>query len=102
MSKRADSPIDLFDLEEQVHDEKTFVDFLEVLMLDRLRSVELAEENPSLHALELGWENESIEDFLESAIAWARAPGWAEPESERAPNPWRLAAKIMHAGKIYE
>ncbi|WP_394202372.1 DUF7660 family protein [Marinagarivorans algicola] len=91
---------DLFDLSEKVYDEATFLLFLSALMKDREREIELEKENPSspYNAGALGWENTTIEGFLESAIAWAEDSGQA-PEQV---NPWLRAAQILHAGKTYE
>ncbi|WP_444884635.1 DUF7660 family protein [Microbulbifer sp. PSTR4-B] len=91
---------DLFDLSEKVYDEATFLLFLKALMKDREREVELEKENPSspYGAGALGWENNTIEGFLESAIAWAED---SDQTTEQA-NPWLRAAKILHAGKTYE
>ena len=47
-----------------------------------------------------GWENGSIEAFLDSAIAWAAdTRGDAEQAGN---NPWRRCAEILYAGKAYE
>ena len=91
---------DFLGLREKVHDEATFLLFLTALMKDREREVELEKENPSspYGAGALGWENTTIEGFLESAIAWAED---SSQTTEQA-NPWLRAAQILHAGKIYE
>ncbi len=46
-----------------------------------------------------GWENGSVDSFLESAAAWAEDSRGRLPA---APNPWRRCAEILHAGKFYE
>ena len=92
--------IDLFELSERVHDEATFLEFLAALMKDREREIAIEKENPSSPYSEgaLGWQNTSIEGFLESAIAWAEESG----QSTKQINPWLRAAQILHAGKTYE
>lgn len=90
---------DLFALSDNVHDEETFVEFLTALMKDRELEAEKEKANPSspYEPEALGWQNLTIEDFLESAVAWA------ETTKETAEsNPWKRAAQIMHAGKTYE
>ena len=68
-------------------------------MKDRELEIEKEKENPSspYGAGALGWQNLSIEDFLESAVAWAEATK-DRPES----NPWKRVAQTIHAGKTYE
>lgn len=91
---------DLFELSEKVHDEATFLLFLTALMKDREREVELEKENPSspYGVGALGWENTTIEGFLESAVAWAEGSS----QTTKQANPWLRAAQILHAGKTYE
>lgn len=91
---------DLFELSEKVHDEATFLLFFTALMKDREREVELEKKNSSspYGAGALGWENTTIEGFLESAIAWAEDSNQATEQA----NPWLRAAQILHAGKTYE
>ena len=51
-----------------------------------------------------GWENGSIAHFLEAAVAWATT--WSDRSDDPAhlasDNPWKAAARILHAGKYYE
>ncbi len=91
---------DLFKLSEKVHDEATFIQFLTALMKDREREITIEKESPSspYSAGALGWQNITIEGFLESAIAWAEDSG----QSTKQDNPWLRAAQILHAGKTYE
>ena len=62
-----------FKTADNVHDEKSFREFLRALMQDRVK----ADANPDSYspygANGQGWENDTITDFLESAIAWAEA-----------------------------
>ena len=90
---------DLFTLSDNVHDEKSFIEFLTALMKDRELEAEKEKIKPSspYEAGALGWQNLTIEGFLESAVAWAEATK-DSPES----NPWKRAAQIIHAGKTYE
>ena len=96
--------INLFDLRDKVNDEKTFLQFLTALMKDREREIELEKENPSSQydAGTLGWQNITIEGFLESAIAWADDTDINAKNYSKAENPWARVAQIIHAGKTYE
>jgi hypothetical protein len=62
----------LSQLLECVSDEKSFVRFVEVLIADRKSSARAQKENPAPWGADAGgWENTSIESFLEAATAWA-------------------------------
>jgi len=95
---------DLFTLSDKVHDEVSFIEFLVVLMKDRELEAEKEKSNPSspYEAGALGWQNLTIEDFLESAIAWAEATKDSTEHYSKPTNPWQRAAQIIHAGKTYE
>jgi len=96
--------IDLISLSDNVHDEDTFIEFLVGLMKDRELEVKMEKDNPSSPYApgRLGWENITIEDFLESAIAWAEATNKNTEQYSKSTNPWKRAAEILHAGKTYE
>ena len=49
-----------------------------------------------------GWENTTIEDYLESALSWAKFTnmGYSQGLSEE-PN-WKSFAVFLYCGKIYE
>jgi hypothetical protein len=46
-----------------------------------------------------GWENGSIEAFLDAAAAWAESSPGKFPIAQ---NSWRRCADILYAGKFYE
>ncbi|MDJ0709197.1 MAG: hypothetical protein QNJ14_02350 [Woeseiaceae bacterium] len=46
-----------------------------------------------------GWENGTIESYLEAAIAWSETKVGAELADEPS---WRSFAEFLYAGKIYE
>lgn len=99
----ADSKGNLVDLEiilDRVHDEGSFIDFIEALGSDFARKQELELVNPSSpnEPGRLGWENGTIDTFLESAAACASDGG---PSSEEM-NPWQRCAQILYSGKYYE
>ncbi len=66
--------IDLYKLCDAVCDETSFIAFLEQLRLDfgdsKIR--EAKHPSPSYAAAANGWENTTIDAFLEAATAWAR------------------------------
>lgn len=89
---------------DMVCDEDTFISFLTALAADRADEVRKEKMTPSspYSAGTNGWENGSIESFLESAaafgIAWKKNPTGL-PATD---NPWKRCARIIYAGKYYE
>ena len=50
-----------------------------------------------------GWQNLTIEDFLEAALAWAEASNFGRSQGvDDSANPWRRLAIFLYCGKIYE
>jgi hypothetical protein len=94
----------LDDMLTNVSDEKSFLKFVEALISDRTRAAEAEKENPSgpWGPDAGGWENNSIETFLESAVAWAADSNFGLNQGLTASNPWRQFAAFLIAGKIYE
>lgn len=82
------------DLLQLVDDEQTFLVFARALLADRFD--ELAKQKSN------GWENGTIEDFLEGAIAWAEASDIGLSQGLPRSNPWRRFAAFLYGGKIYE
>jgi hypothetical protein len=98
-----------------VADEESFVRFLQALAADRADEVAKEKLIPSspYGPGANGWENWTIEDFLDAAASWAEASmnGFAQTydlsqnswEPYSLPqNPWKRCADIMFAGKYYE
>jgi hypothetical protein len=89
----------LEDCLDQVSDRETFLTFVKALVEDRKDSIELETVNPSSpYGSEAGgWENTTLESFLEAALAWA-------VESKQLPNvaSWKAFAEFLYCGKIYE
>ncbi|WP_434575667.1 DUF7660 family protein [Pseudomonas sp. Z3-6] len=50
----------------------------------------------------VGWENGSIDTFLDAAAAWATASSRSSPVSASRSNVWQRCAAILLAGKFYE
>lgn len=87
-----------------VVDEDSFVAFLSALAADRADEVKKEKKIPSspYGPGANGWENGTIEAFLESATAWAEASKKGLPSYEKPDNPWKRCAEIIFMGKIYE
>lgn len=81
-----------------VVDRETFLLFLRELARDREMAVARERAKPSSpYGPDAGgWENTSIEAYLESCAAWAEA--WPVPASAS----WRVFAEVLLAGKFYE
>ena len=90
---------DLLQLVESVVDEKSFIAFLGALGEDFAEEHQLERKNPGnpYETGALGWQNGSIDQMLESAVAWATD---CAPVSDT--NVWRRCAEIIFAGKHYE
>lgn len=90
----------LYGLVEKVCDEQSFLVFLHALMNDRIEEVQEEKINPfsPYGPGANGWENATIEGFLESAIAWAED----SRNNQIANNPWNRCAQILYMGKHYE
>ena len=93
---------DLNLLEDNVKDEKSFLEFLEALAQDRIDDEE--KENPSTPygRSHNGWDNHTIGDYLAASSAWAESSKNGLPLLPKEENPWKRVAQILHAGKIYE
>lgn len=81
--------MNLYDKLNTVTDEKSFLDFLKALENDWHENTE-------------EWENTTIPAFLESAVSWAEDMGDENEHFKKPKNPWKLAAQILYAGKLYE
>jgi hypothetical protein len=95
---------EVFQVLELVHDEETFLVFLLALRDDREESIAQEAVAPSspYGPDALGWENTTIERFLDTAVRWARDSVNGNPFYTRPDNPWRRCADILYAAKGYE
>jgi hypothetical protein len=66
----------------------SFLEFVDALIVDR-------------RAADPGWQNYSIEDYLEAAAAWARDSKGMENGISNEPT-WQSFAAFLYCGKIYE
>jgi hypothetical protein len=89
---------------EAVSDEASFLQFARRLEKDRRDSIREEALHPSspYGPDARGWENISIEAFLESAIAWAEDSEFGRTQGLASASPWRLMANFLYAGKFYE
>lgn len=88
---------------DNVTDEKSFLEFAKALQTDKEDENRKEKENPAnpySHGHN-GWENSSIDGFLESAVAWAEDSNFGE-SIEAKTNLWKKFALFLYGGKIYE
>ncbi|MEZ5366220.1 MAG: hypothetical protein R2748_28755 [Bryobacterales bacterium] len=95
--------MDLYEALDRVKDFPSFLTFAKLLQADREYAVTMEKEEPSSpYASQHGWENITIEDFLDGAIRWAEATRCGESQGTSAANPWKQFAEFLYCGKIYE
>ena len=86
-----------------VTDEASFLAFVRALAADQRLAVKLEEQEPSGYGAPRGWQNATIEQFLEAAVAWAEDSDFGRRQNLSADaSPWRRLAVFLYAGKIYE
>lgn len=97
-------PRDLDAMLAAVRDEETFLEFVEALGADfeEEREIEASEPSSPYGPGALGWENGTIDAFLQAAAAWGTSTAEHPPRSAAASNPWHRCAHILYAGKFYE
>ncbi len=95
---------DLHQLAESVIDETGFIRFLEALAADRADECAKEAANPSspYGPGANGWENRTIEEFLEAASAGAEESINGLPLDGKPKNPWTRCAAILLMGKLYQ
>jgi len=85
---------------DSVHDEKSFLDFVADLAEDR-RLANHVNDGP--YGAPRGWQNDTIVDFLESAMSWAQDSNFGRTQGiTDETNAWRRLAVFLYCGKIYE
>ena len=94
----------LSDLLDKVDSEESLLVFIAALVQDRREAVIAEKENPSSpYGPDAGgWENTTIESFLEAAAAWAESTQFGLKQGLSPDNPWRRFAAFLYCGKIYE
>jgi hypothetical protein len=98
-----DEPADPLD-PDAVHDCESFLAFARALAADRRASTIAEAETPSspYGPQAGGWENVTIEDFLDAAAAWAEGTRMGESQGLPPGPSWRAFAAFLYCGKIYE
>lgn len=96
--------MELHELLEKVTDSNSFLEFVHALHDDRLKSVakEANEPSSSFGANSGGWENQTIEAFLDGAASWAEATNLGVSQGIPESNYWMRFAVFLYCGKIYE
>lgn len=95
--------LELYDLLKKVKDEKSFLIFVKALLDERYEDIKLEKENPSspYSSSHKGWENTTLESFLEASIAWANDSNFGKLQKIKE-NLWYKFATFLYCGKIYE
>jgi len=96
--------MELYQLVQEVKDRDSFFEFVHALIADRMRAVKMEKAQPSSpYGPDAGgWENTSIEDYLESALAWAESTNMGQTQGLSSAPSWREFAAFLYLGKIYE
>ena len=97
-------PSDLESKHDAVCDEESFISFLAALAADREDEIHKERTSPSspYGPGANGWENGSIEAFLDAAAAWAHASKNGLESYRKPDNTWKRCADIIYMGKVYE
>ncbi|MGE7958562.1 DUF7660 family protein [Pseudomonas sp. NPDC089530] len=98
------TPVDLDELLEHVRDEESFIRFIKMLGADFANERLLEKMSPSspYGPGALGWENASIDAFLDAAGSWADSSARYPLTDVTVSNVWHRCAAILLAGKFYE
>jgi hypothetical protein len=84
-----------------VTDEESFLAFVRALEADRRLAAKGEGEDLHGFGAARGWQNSTIEQFFESALAWVEDSEFGGARLRDA-SPWRKVATFLYAGKIYE
>ena len=89
---------------EHVTNQESFLAFASALAQNRASAIQAEAKNPAspYSADAGGWENTSIESFLNAAVAWAEGSNFGATQGLASANPWRKFAVFLYCGKIYE
>lgn len=92
-------------LANEVEDVESFLRFAQAFLEDRYAQVAEEPDGPPSTMLgngSRGWNNHTIEDFLEAALAWANDQKVGMRQELEGKPPWLLFADFLYAGKVYE
>ena len=98
-----DETIDPLD-PDSVCDQASFFAFLRALIADRTAAVVSERGNPSspVEPDAGGWQNTTIESFLDGALSWAEDTDMGTSQGLPFEPSWRTFAVFLYCGKIYE
>jgi hypothetical protein len=87
-----------------VHDRESFFAFVRALAEDRRKAKAADSAAPSSpYGPDAGgWENVTIETFLEAALAWAESTDMGVSQGLPPEPNWCAFASFLYCGKIYE
>jgi len=96
--------MELHEQADEVYDQRTLLEFVAALIADRDDEVAKEVRTPSspYGAGANGWENGTIEAFLDAGRRWAESTNFGETQGLSGANPWRQFASFLCCGKIYE
>jgi hypothetical protein len=98
-----DSDVDPNPDPDTVIGEESFLAFVRALEADRRLAAAAEEREPHGYDAPRGWQNSTIEQFLESALAWAADSKFGRNQDlGEGVSPWRRLAVFLYCGKIYE
>jgi hypothetical protein len=94
--------MELHELLEDVKDRETFVNFVKALIQNCREADELTQQNPEKFQWSgaLGWENGSIDTYLDAALACFEGGKSHQDKPEEIT--WKRFAEFLYGGKIYE
>jgi hypothetical protein len=92
--------MDRFKFLENVDGPESFLKFVQALRDDRLADV--GQPTGPFGRGASGWENDTIEDFLDAALSWARATEMGATQGLVDSSPWKRCAAFLYCGKIME
>ena len=94
--------VDLDELLRSVNDEQSFIGFIEALGSDFASERVFQETTPSspYGPGALGWEDGSVDAFLDAAAAWATSSSNSSMSNAPVSNVWRRCATILLAAKF--
>jgi hypothetical protein len=95
--------LSLLETAKAVSDSKSLLEFVRMLIADRKdeASKEMIRPSSPYGPGANGWENWTIESYLEAAASWAETTEFGDSQGA-TPNPWQKFALFLCAGKIYE
>jgi hypothetical protein len=96
--------LDLHELLDQVNDRDSFFEFVRALVRDREEEVARERVSPSspYGPGANGWENGTIEAYLDAAMSWAKSTDMGRTQGVPESPSWRAFAVFLFCGKIYE